>query len=52
MTDEIANLKHELEHLKRWHVGTGSTFTDVGDKLIAVAELNLKIAELLLKADK
>lgn len=49
---ELEELKIRLEHLRNWHVGGGSAFTQVGEKALASIELNLKIAELLLRAGK
>jgi hypothetical protein len=49
---QLALLKNELEYLKNWQVGLGSTVTDVGNKMLASIELNLKVAEALLKAAK
>jgi hypothetical protein len=49
---QLAAFKSELEYLKNWHVGAHSTITDVGCKLLASIELNLKISEALLKAAK
>jgi hypothetical protein len=49
---QLAAFKSELEYLKNWPVGAHSTITDVGCKLLASIELNLKISEALLKAAK
>lgn len=46
--DDVRELRLQLQFLKDWPVGLGSTFTDVGNKMLAAIELNLKIAEMLL----
>lgn len=48
---EIDGLRSELERLKNWAVDLNSSPSEFGQKLLAIADLNLKAAELLLRKD-